>query len=88
MWRGDGHELYYLALDRGLMAVDISLEGNVQIGVPRKLFNSPVPRNINTRNRYVVSKDGQRFLMLALLDRDRVPPTSVIVNWTADLKER
>lgn len=87
-WRRDGRELYFLTLDRKLMAVDMALDGMVEIGVPHALFDAPVPRNFSTRNRFCATPDGQRFLMLALLDRDRVPPTTVILNWTADLKQR
>jgi Tol biopolymer transport system component len=88
MWRGDGRELFYLAMDRRLMSADISTTGIMEIGVPRKLFNAPVPRDYATRNRYVVSDDGQKFLMLSLMDRGHVPPTTVILNWTAELSQR
>ncbi|MGD8413181.1 MAG: protein kinase [Candidatus Latescibacterota bacterium] len=88
MWRGDGKELFFMGLDRSLMAVDIQHRKPIEIGVPKRLFIAPVPRSINTRNRYVVSGDGQRFLMLSLIDRGRVPPTTVILNWTAELSQR
>jgi Tol biopolymer transport system component len=88
MWRGDGMELFYMGLDRGMMAVEVTSAAPLEIGVPRRLFIAPVPRSINTRNRYVVTADGQRFLMLSLMDRGRVPPTTVILNWTAELSQR
>ncbi len=88
MWRGDGKELFYLGLDRSLMTVDVTTAAPLEFGVPARLFFAPVPRSINTRNRYVVSEDGQRFLMLSLLERGRVPPTTVILNWTAELAQR
>ena len=34
-WRADGKELYYLTLDRRLMAVEASLDDGVEIGVPQ-----------------------------------------------------
>jgi hypothetical protein len=36
-------------------------------------------------NRYLVSPDGQRFLLLSSLIQDSTPPTTVVVNWTAEL---
>ena len=87
-WRGDGGELYFLSLDRRLMAVDMAFGESVEIGVPRRLFAAPIPRNEITRNRYVASKDGQRFLLLTLMDRGRTPPINVILNWTAELSKR
>jgi dipeptidyl aminopeptidase/acylaminoacyl peptidase len=88
MWRADGKELFFIGLDRGLMAVDISLAPVVEIGVPKKLFSAPVQRSFATRNRYVVTNDGQRFLLVSLLNRGRVEPTTVILNWTAELDQR
>lgn len=87
-WRKDGREIFYLAADRGLMAVDVTLDSGVEIGIPRKLFEAPVSRNLNARNHYVPTPDGQRFLMVSLLDRGRVPPTTVILNWAAELTDR
>jgi serine/threonine protein kinase/Tol biopolymer transport system component len=87
-WRADGKELYYLTLDRRLMAVDASLDDGVEIGVPQQLFVAPVQRSMITRNRYVVSSDGERFLLLTLMERGRVAPITMILNWTAELSER
>jgi len=87
-WRGDGRELYFLSPDRRLMAVEMSLDDGVEIGVPKELFVAPVPRSMFTRNRYVAAPDGERFLLLTLLDRGRVAPITVILNWTADLAQR
>lgn len=87
-WRGDGNELYFVSLDRRVMAVDVDPGPPIEFGIPQKLFDGPMPRNYLTRNRMVPSADGQRFLMLTLLDRGRVPPTTVILNWAADLSDR
>ena len=37
-WRRDGKELYYLAADRGIMAVDVGAGAPAQFGKPRVLF--------------------------------------------------
>ena len=87
-WRGDGRELFYLAADRSLMAVDVTPGKDLVLGLPQKLFSAPVQRDAFVRNRYLVTPDGQRFLMVALVQPDRVPPTNVILNWAAELRER
>ncbi|NNE07160.1 MAG: protein kinase [Gemmatimonadetes bacterium] len=87
-WRADGREIFYLAPDRSLMAVPVDLTDDVVLGIPEKLFDAPVQRNINTRNRYCPTPDGQAFYCVSLIDSDRVPPTNVIVNWTAELDQR
>lgn len=70
------------------MAVETSLDDGVEIGVPKQLFVAPVPRSMFTGNRYVASADGERFLLLTLMERGRVAPITTILNWTAELSER
>ena len=67
-WRGDGKELFYLAPDRYVMAVPIKVGSSLQPGTPQRLFEAPVSSNISssyTRNQYVVTGDGQRFLSIS-----------------------
>jgi len=40
-WRGDGRELYYLAPDGKLMAVDVTTKPVFQAGAPKSLFQTP-----------------------------------------------
>ena len=72
-WRADGKELFYLAPDRYLMAVPIKASASLQPGTPQRLFEAPVSSNISaayTRNQYVVTADGQRFLVNAPVGRE------------------
>ncbi|HKY29996.1 MAG TPA: protein kinase, partial [Pyrinomonadaceae bacterium] len=86
-WRRDGKELFYVSSDRKLMAVDVKTDGpTFESGVPKALFELPVPGLPGPRNYYVVSGDGQRFLVAASLDEAIAAPTIVVLNWTADLK--
>jgi WD40-like Beta Propeller Repeat len=67
-WRPDGKELFYIALDGRLMAVPIRFVANgqsVEIGTPAALFATHVGGAIQGTNTpyYVVSSDGQQFLM-------------------------
>jgi Tol biopolymer transport system component len=40
-WRADGKELYYLAADRGVIAVDVTAAPAVAFGKPKPLFHIP-----------------------------------------------
>jgi eukaryotic-like serine/threonine-protein kinase len=86
LWRADGRELFYVTDDHKFMAVDINpKDGTLDYGTPHLLFT--MRANVNsTRNSYVPSRDGQRFLVNML--RDSVDtPISVVVNWTAELNK-
>jgi Tol biopolymer transport system component len=87
MWRGDGKELYYRTADRKLMAVPLSLGEGLQAGTPQLLFETraPAPGITNERNYYVVSKDGQKFLVFTLVEGAASLPMVTVLNWTAGL---
>ena len=38
------------------------------------------------RNHYVVTADGQRFLINSTIEETSATPINVVVNWSADLK--
>ena len=83
VWRADGSELYFLASgeDGGqLMAIDITLGGTVEAGVPEVLLD--VPGLSSTRVRYSVTRDGQRFLFPTLVD-DATSFLTVDTDWLA-----
>jgi hypothetical protein len=85
LWRGDGRELFYATPEGSIMAVSISLGGDrVQSGPPVMLFN-PDLEIAGLRNRFVVTADGQRFLVLKSIANRRASPVSVLVNWAAAL---
>jgi serine/threonine protein kinase/Tol biopolymer transport system component len=84
-WRSDGKELFYLGLDGRLMAVPVQLtpSGPPVIGDSTPLFmtqvGTPVPSL--SRQQYVVSNNGQRFLMNTVLDEGKVPGITLLLNW-------
>jgi protease II len=86
-WRRDGKELFYLARDNHLMAVDVKTESSdFQAGIPKPLFEihrTPALR----RSHYVVTGNGQRFLVVSPLEETTVAPITVVTNWAAGLKE-
>jgi Tol biopolymer transport system component len=61
-WRRDGKEFYYLAADRGFMAVEVSTSPAFEFGRPRLLFRLPEAVNVAPGNTSV-SRDGERFLV-------------------------
>ena len=84
-WRADGKELFYLN-GSTLMSVEVKGDGReFEADLPKLLFEAVLTSNI-TRNRYAVSRDGQRFLMVTM-PKDQVhPEIHVLVNWEAGLR--
>ncbi|MDQ2979727.1 MAG: protein kinase [Acidobacteriota bacterium] len=83
-WRADGKELYYRAPDQRLMAVEIQAGSGFTAGVPQPLFLGRFEPGI-ARNRYLPTADGRRFLTVAPLGREFLTPTTVVLNWFAEL---
>jgi Tol biopolymer transport system component len=85
-WRPDGKELFYIARDNQLVAVPIRLSAdsrNVEAGTPVRLFGTRVGGWAGglPGAQYVVSPDGQRFLMNTLSGEAVTSPITVILNW-------
>jgi Tol biopolymer transport system component len=83
-WRADGRELFYRNA-RQLMAVAVEAGSTFTVGTPQQLFETRFAA-ITVRGVYRPTPDGQRFLVLAPLARDAEQPASVVLNWTAALK--
>jgi len=87
-WRPDGKELFYIALDGQLMAAPIQLGADgktVTPGAAVKLFPTRLGGALQDVNRqqYVVSPDGQRFLMDTIVGDANTPPITLVANWKA-----
>jgi Tol biopolymer transport system component len=79
-WRRDGREVFYVASNGTLMAAPVtgSLPGG--LGSPAPLFKTRLaPVRTISRQQYVVSRDGQRFLMVTREGEPR--PITLILNW-------
>jgi Tol biopolymer transport system component len=86
-WRRDGKELFYVGLDARLMAVPIQLASTslqIEIGTPAPLFTTHIGGAVQgaDRQQYMVSSDGQRFLMNTILE-EPTRPIIVVLNWRA-----
>jgi Tol biopolymer transport system component len=85
VWRGDGNEILYLALDGKLMAVPVT-RGEI-FGSAKALFATrlnPQPQGVAY---YDVSPDGQRFLIDQPVAHTGDVSITVIANWPAMLKK-
>lgn len=85
LWRADGRELYFVSPDRKLMAADLSLKGDIDVGAVKMLFPLRVSPNgiSDNRSQYLPSPDGRRFLVLATADEELGQPAVVVLNWAA-----
>jgi hypothetical protein len=82
-WSGDGRELFYLALEGRLVAVPVVLSSNgatlsataVPLFAARVGSLQDIPLNL-----YLVSSDGQRFLLDTIVE-EAASPIGVVLNW-------
>lgn len=85
---GDG-ELFYLSLERQLMALPVAAgQSGVNVGTPKALLQMPnlIEEGrllMPTSNNYLATPDGRRFLAAVRARDPKAPPISVVVNWLA-----
>ena len=89
LWRGDGRELFFLALDGMMMAAPIETKPEFQSGSPQALFAS---RSTSTaagtgRRQYAVTRDGKRFLVITPERSPSGSPLNIVVNWLAAVQK-
>jgi Tol biopolymer transport system component len=88
-WRRDGQELFYVAPDGELMAVGLTLSGDIKASRPTELFKAPIsPERRQNGTRYASSADGQRFLIPTAVGDPPQTTLTVIVNWQEQLTPR
>jgi serine/threonine protein kinase len=81
-WRSDGKELFFHFND-GFYAVDVKTDGaSFEAGIPKLLFEVPTVSSSPAGGApFVVSRDGQRFLVLAAVEKTASSPIEVLLNW-------
>jgi hypothetical protein len=84
-WSSKGKELFYMALDRTLMAVPVLVsKESIKLGTAQPLFRTSV---VGTNfSLFDVSADGKRFIIASTIQSQRAP-LALVVNWTAALKK-
>jgi Tol biopolymer transport system component len=90
-WRGDSKELFYYASDGRLMAVPIKGDTAIEAGAPVPLFAARMlggpAVTLGLKQQYDVTRDGQRFLLLAPVGEEKPASTAVVVNWMSALQK-
>jgi serine/threonine protein kinase len=84
-WARDGKELFYLTLDRKLVATSYKTADAFEVGATEVLFETTLPPSTDHQN-YAVAPDG-RFLLNSPVTESSPPPT-VVLNWPALLTKK
>jgi Tol biopolymer transport system component len=97
-WRADGREIFFLASDGNMMAVDVAAGDTFAVGEPHVLFQTglAIPSTPFIASRFDVTADGQRFLInlpqstAAGADASGAPDRviNVVLNWAEALPRR
>jgi Tol biopolymer transport system component len=88
VWRPDGRELFYLSADQQMMSMPVAASPTFEVAVPQALFAIRVLVPSGARNHYAVTPDGQTFYAVSPLEGESIGATTVVVNWSADLKKQ
>ena len=82
-WGHDGRELFYMSADRRLMSVPVRTTPMLEVATPVPLFMFQG----RTWFDFAVSADGKRFLAIVPQAFAGEQPLTVIVNWTAEVRQ-
>jgi dipeptidyl aminopeptidase/acylaminoacyl peptidase len=83
-WSPDGRELLYLARDLRLMSVSVRTFPELQLGMPRFLFQF---KGRSSWLGFEVSADGSRFLAIVPESIADERPLNVVVNWPSEVEK-
>jgi len=83
-WKGDGSELFYIEGD-SMMVVPVQFDPTPKLGTPLRLFDG-VPQGRGQR--YDVTDDGQRFVMVEDVAPPTPPTLQVVLNWYEEFRDR
>jgi len=85
-WRGDGKELFYLTPEGTMMSVEVRPGAPLDLGTPRPLFTTRLRPNY-ALDQYVVTSDGQRFIVMEPPIDAPPDAMTIVTNWTTLLKQ-
>jgi eukaryotic-like serine/threonine-protein kinase len=83
-WNRNGKELFYMAGDGKIMAVEVKIAPRFEAGIARPLVDTHMANPVATQVfRYAVSPDGQRFLVNLQAHGEVIDsePVTVVLNW-------
>jgi len=85
-WRADGRELFFTSPDGTMMAVDVPLAEPIRPGPVRPLFPTASREpSAPYLSAFVVTKDGQRFLVMRPIQPMAAAPITVTLDWLSRL---
>ncbi len=84
-WSADGKTIYFGSLDSKIMTVSVETGATLTAGVPQALFSAPLLPG-QRRNDFLVTEDGQRFLILAPVGKGSQAPMVLVLHWPSALK--
>ncbi len=86
-WSRNGREIFYMNMERKLMAVDVKATATTfEAGRPKELFQTRAVTGPPFIHSFDVSADGQRFLINTNPDMGSPTPMTVVINWAAQKK--
>ena len=84
-WRWDMKEIFYIAPDKKLMSVPLTIRGNtIEPGEPRALFQTRIIQPRLVLFQYDVNRAGDRFVINSLPRADAAAPLTMMVNWESE----
>jgi hypothetical protein len=78
-WRADGKELFYRQ-NNSMMAVSVTEAEAFEAGTPKKLFDAQITSFGFGYERYDVTADGQKFIVVATVGTQTRPSFEVTLN--------
>jgi dipeptidyl aminopeptidase/acylaminoacyl peptidase len=88
LWRNDGKEIFFITEEGKLTAAEIRSGSGFETGIPKELFQTGFRTGFGSVYGYVVSKDGQRFLLTNPAQVENSSPLTIVLNWTAASSQR
>ena len=84
-WRNDGKEIFFVSLDRQLVALEVKAGGTLQLGTVKPLFQLPGGTQISATNfTWAVTADGQKFLVrepVGATNTGAIEAMNIVLNW-------
>jgi len=80
-WRRDGREIFYVSPDRKIVSVEVRPGPPFDVGQPRALFQTRILPQVEARNHYDVTGDGQHFVVNSRRGEDASLPITVLLGW-------
>ncbi len=91
VWAHSGRELFFVDINRGLIAAQVDTDSGFQVGEKETLFTLPPGYLISNANTlYGVAPDDQRFIMARFYQAEEGPGSALILvqNWFEELERR